>query len=65
MIIYYSVFMIFKSTTLSCKAHFEKEKDNKYVMRHRTIHNRLFLLKRQRDEIHSEPKEITLQNGKI
>lgn len=61
---YHSVFIIIKSTILSCMSHFEQEKGNKHVMQHRNIHNGLvssehryldmYLLKRERNEHHSE-----------
>lgn len=51
---YHSVFIIIKSTILSCMSHFEQEKGDKHVMQHKNIHNGLFLLKRERNEHHSE-----------
>ena len=66
MIIYHSVFIIIKSTTLSCMSHFEQEKDNKYVMQHRTIHNGLFLLKRERNEhpFKAKKKKLRFKTGR-
>lgn len=52
--IYHSVFIIIKSTTLSLMAHYEQEKCNRHVMQHRNIHNGLLLLERERNEHHSE-----------
>lgn len=51
---YHSVFIIIKSTILSCMSHFEQEKGNKHVMQHRNTHSGLFLLKRERNKHHSD-----------
>lgn len=66
MIIYHSVFIIIKSTTLPHMFHFGQEKDHKYVMQHRTSHNRLLILKRERNEhpFTAKKKKLRFETGR-